>query len=131
MQHGLASIANIFGSPQGIIRSFANLMAPTRYANAAEVQGIPANVGVDQWGWSTAEQAKLDTNPQFSLPNLVQTVEPQLDTMNNDYQDCYTYVLQSDRPSKCTKDYLETDRAFMWRAYMSESYAADHLTGSI
>jgi len=92
------------------------------------------NFGVQQWGWSTAEMQRIETDPNFSLVDNARYVEANYKSLKDDYNDCFRSAFQnipgdsSTTPAKCTAGYLSTDRALHWRKYQLDKYTATQLS---
>ncbi len=130
---GIMSTLSVISSPQRLFGSIASVFTSHNHAFAAATIKRSDSFGVDEWGWTTDELSKVDNDPSFDLTQLIQTVEPNLATLNTKYGPCYDsgYVLQTNKPSQCTRGFLASDEALHWRSYMAQTYAATHLTGSI
>lgn len=129
---GLVSIISTIGSPQRVFGNILGIFTAHNHAFAASTSIRSDMWGVDEWGWTPAELEKVDSDSSFDVTSLIQTIEPRLDELNAKYGPCYDagYILQTQKPSQCTKAFLSSDEALHWRVYMSETYAAVHLKGS-
>lgn len=97
--------------------------------------------GVKQWGWAESEYAKIAQDESFSIRsgNLDAYYEAHKSdtcggtkTCYEQYEECYSFVKQSDMPDSCEKDnLLGTDLALHWRFYQASTYAADRLSEDI
>lgn len=127
-------MGSILTSPFKLIGSLGNTGLLFSPAHAAEVASPASSFGVEQWGWTQAEERRIENDPSFSLPTLVSIVEPRLEELNERYAPCYdsaTYVMQSDKPDRCTREFLSTNDALYWRYYNSLMFAATHMTGPV
>lgn len=123
------SLLSVMSSGASLIQNFTDplsqLFFGSKLAYAAPNSTDYGSFGVDEFGWSNAELQRIEYDESFSLDNLTNFVEPQLDTLNQKYEKCYTYTLQVEKPGDC--DDLGSEEALRWRAYMAKSYAADEL----
>ncbi|HSW66023.1 MAG TPA: hypothetical protein VLI54_02710 [Bacillota bacterium] len=128
---GLVSVISAIGSPQRLIGNVLGVFTARNHAFAASTSFRKDLYGVEEWGWTPEELARTDNDSSFDVESLIQTTEPKLDELNTKYGPCYDkgYILQTQRPSQCTKEFLTTDEAIHWRAYMAETYDAVHLAG--
>lgn len=113
-------IGTVLSSPMRMIGALGNTGLIFSPAHAAGI-GSPNNThGVQQWGWSVDEQARIEQDPSFSLESLIPRVEPRMAELDGLYGPCYddnTFVLQSERPEQCKPSFLKTDDALYWRYY--------------
>ena len=137
IRSGLVSVISVVGSPQRLIGNIMGVFTARNHAFASSVSIRSDMWGVDEWGWTKEELARIDSDASFDVANpegndLIHSIEPRLDELNQKYGPCYDlgYVLQTQKPAQCTREFLSTDEALHWRVYMSETYAAVHLTGS-
>lgn len=65
---GLASLGSILTSPARIIGTVLGAFSSNNIARAEVVVAPGTNVGVLQWGWTTAEQNLIDTDSRFGIP---------------------------------------------------------------
>ena len=120
--------------PFRLLGSLGTTFSPHNQASAAGIASTTTTFGVEQWGWSLAEQQRVQNDPTFALPALVARVEPQLTRLNERYAKCYdynNYRLQIEKPSECTRDLLSEEDALYWRYYNALMFSAVHLTGSV
>ncbi len=142
IQSGLTSVMSVIGSPQRLIGSLAGIFTARNHAFAAATVMRPDSYGIDNWGWTLDELNRIDDDPSFDVasndaahPGLIETIEPNLDTLNKKYGPCYdpAYILQTQKPTDadCSEGTLRSDEALHWRVYMAESYDTAHLTGAL
>lgn len=132
VQGSFAHVGSLLASPLRLASSFEGFL-PHAFADAttATSQYAGTDFGVDEWGWTQQQRQQIHDDPQYSWQNLSDFVEPQLDSLNSKYQPCYSYELQSEKPSQCTADFLNTPEAIKWRLYMAESTSAVELGRSM
>jgi D-alanyl-D-alanine carboxypeptidase len=132
-QHGLAFIGSLFSSPQLLLQHLGSIFLPHTMAATDQI-ATGANFGVDQWGWTDDENARLQTDAFSNAANTTYVEGNGVDAYNqlmDKYSPCYTYETPSEKPDKCTEQFLSTDEALHWRAFMAEICAASSLGGGI
>ncbi|MDL2341589.1 MAG: hypothetical protein QFB87_00735 [Patescibacteria group bacterium] len=136
LRSSMLHLSNLLVSPGNLMGSFGSLLTAGHPAFAASVTTVNGgDFGIDEQGWSNQELDRIDTDPSFSGLALAQFVEPRYDELDSKYSPCYTYELQSQKPSNCD-DLLSPksanyEESLKWRAYMAESYAADSLSKNL
>jgi hypothetical protein len=132
-QHGLAFIGSLFSSPQSLLQHLGGIFLPHTMAATGQMT-TGAQFGVDEWGTPDDEDALRDT-PAYSNAENTTAVEGQGEDAYNalmeKYGPCYTYMRASDKPAKCTAEFLSTNEALHWRFYMQEACPASGLSGEI
>lgn len=128
IKHFGASLINSLVRLPGVL---ASIFIPQQKVAAASGSGDYSSFGVNGWGWTNEEQARLDSDEAFAPENLAEYVEPRLDELNDKYGPCYSYVMQHEKPGDCDSKLkpgsATYEEALRWRAYMAESYAAEEL----
>ncbi len=128
----LTSAASILLSPSKLIHTMSGVFASSNRLVFAEGFGATGSGhGVDQWGFTTDEFNKIQTDPDFEWEPLSEYVEANWDDMEQDYRACYTFEKQIETPKQCTAGLLGSDKALKWRWYNAKSDGALVLSGDV
>lgn len=104
-------------NPVKLVGSFATPLHGKASAATAATTITPKVAGIEQWGFTAGEMAKIDSDDSFSSVALEDYIGPQLDELDKKWMICYDPYLQSEISDECPKDELRSDLALHWRWY--------------
>lgn len=135
LQTNIGSLGSRFSSLISGNWGLGTLMTATgisKKASAAPQVNVASEnnfFGVDQWGWTPEELAKLTNTEEFDyVKNTAWVLERNPNgELDAKYNKCYTPAAQTDVPDGCGRDELGTDEALHWRVYKLHNSVIDQL----